>query len=46
VITIEFVSGIQKRIKADKAKLEDGVLVLCVYTTDRRMLMSTGSFPQ
>jgi len=45
VITIEFVSGLQRRIKADKAKLEDGVLVLYVYTPDRRMLLSTGSFP-
>jgi hypothetical protein len=44
-ISIEFLSSTQRRIKADQAKLEGGVLVLYVYTTDRRMLPSTGSFP-
>jgi hypothetical protein len=45
MITIKFVSGEQKRIKADSAALRDGVLVLYVYTKDRSKLQSSNTFP-
>ena len=44
-ITIHFYSGQYLTVKADSAKVEDGVLILYVYANDRSKLQPTRIFP-
>ena len=44
-ITIRFYSAQYQTLKADSAKVEDGVLILYVYTNDRSKLQPTRIFP-
>jgi hypothetical protein len=44
-ITIRFNSGQYQTLKTDSAKVEDGVLILFVYTNDRSKLQPTHIFP-
>ena len=44
-ITIRFHSAQSLTLKADSAKVEDGVLILYVYTDDRSKLQPTRIFP-
>jgi hypothetical protein len=44
-VTIRFYSAQYLTLKADSAKVEDGVLILYVYTNDRSKLQPTRIFP-
>lgn len=45
MMTIKFVSGEQRRVKADTAAVRDGVLILSRSANDRSVLMPSGTFP-
>jgi hypothetical protein len=44
-ITIRFYSGLYLTLKADSAKVEDGVLILYVYSNERSKLQPTQIYP-
>jgi len=45
MMTIEFSSGVRKRIKADSGEVRDGVLISLVYSNDGSSLRENASYP-
>ena len=44
MLTIRFKSGQQKQIEADTVEVQQGALVVCVYTKDRESVQSIARF--